>query len=788
MLKTVRMLNKQDRQNRSILVPKTVQDLIPVDAIYEGGIFRHGQNKYSMCYAFDDINFCIAADKDQESMFYTYEDIINSFDVGSEVKITINNRTLDRERFASDILVPDNANDDLGKDREEYNTMLLDKAKNSNNIIQERYITISVFKDSLDEARTYFNRIYTDLNIHFTKLGSGLREIKTEERLKIFYSFLRPGEDELFAFDFKARKNLGHSFKDYICPDSIELIDDKTIKFGDKYARVLFLKDYASYINPSILPEFTGALKKNLMLSIDNIMIPTEEAIKETETRLLGAEANISKWTQKQVDNKNFSSVVPPQLRKAREELEEFLNDLTSRDQKMLLSVLTIVHVADTVAELNEDTETLRNVAGKNRCQLAVLRWMQIAGLSTCLPWGVRQLPVDCLRTLSTEALASFMPFYAQDVLQANGEYFGQNAINKNLVVVNRENFKNGNSWILGVPGSGKSFAAKESICSYMLGTDSDIIIIDPDREYGNLVKHFKGETIVLSPTSEHHINALDLNENYADGQDPIVLKSNFIISLCEQALKDKKLSAIDTSIIDRCTKIVYADFVKNNYRGTCPTLLDFYECLLAQPEEEAHDLALALEMFTKGSMNTFAKQTNVNSDNRLICYDLNELTGSGDQLARLGMLIMLDSILNRLTANRAEHRNTYIFVDEVYLLFQYSYAADFFFKLWKRIRKYGGFCIGITQNVTDLLQSHTAETMLSNSEIVLMFSQAPNDIVQLQELLGISDVQANYMQNVPSGHGLLKVGKNLIPIVNEFPTDTGLYKLMTTKLKEVED
>lgn len=788
MLKTLQTIKKQDQENRSVKIPETVQDLIPVSAVYEGGIFRHGNNKYSMCYRFTDVNFCVSSNADQTEIFYKYEDIINSYDIGAEIKLTINNKRIDLKEFRDTLLLNEEQGEDLeylNVYKREYNQMLLDKISESNNIIQEKYLTVSVYKKDLVEARAYFARIYTELNIRFKAAGAELIELSTEERLKIFYNFFRPNEISDFYYKYKNHKKLGHSFKDYICPDQIELIDDHTLKLGERYARVLFLKDYATYNKVQVLPEFTE-INKNLMISIDSITIPTDEAVKDVEMTLLGAEANITKWGQRQTANKNFVSEIPPQLKQARDEINEVLSDLTTRDQKMFLCIFTLIHTADTLEELNEDTESIKTIAVRNRCQLSVLRWQQVEGLSTVLPWGVRYL--NGFRTLSTEQLASFMPFHVQNVQQKGGEYFGQNAVNHNLIIVNKTLYKNGNSWILGTSGAGKSFAAKQEIVNYMLCTDGDIIIIDPEREYGDLTRALKGSVIELSALSENHINALDINENYSDEGDSVTLKSQFIMSVCEQALKGSRLTARDESIIDRCAREVYKDYVANGYQGECPTLTDFYNILKIQPEEEAQRLALALELFTVGSLNTFAKQTNVDVNNRLICYDMLELTQQSEQLTPIGMLIVLDAISNRLSYNREHKRNTYIFIDEIYLMFMHEYAATFLFKLWKRIRKYKGFCTGITQNIGDLLQSHKAETMLSNSEFIILLSQSESDIHKLQKLLNISDTQTDYISDVPAGTGLIKAGKNLIPFVNKFPKDTELYRLMDTSNKNVED
>ena len=514
------------------------------------------------------------------------------------------------------------------------------------------------------------------------------------------------------------------------------------------------------------------------MLSVDIIPIPTDEAVKEAENRRLGVETNITNWQRKQNANNNWSSIIPYDMEQQRNDSKEFLDDLTLRDQRMFLVVITVIITDDTKEKLESDTEAIKQIASKNLCQLGVLKYQQLDGLQTVLPFGVRK--IDALRTLTTESLAVFMPFKVQEIRHKDGIFYGQNAISKNMIIADRRQLLNGNSFILGVSGSGKSFTAKQEILSIRLrDPNADIIIIDPEREYAPLVKSFNGEVIKISATSDNHINAMDMNSEYGDGANPVILKSEFILSLCEQLIGSGNLGPKQKSIIDRCTANVYRVFQQGNYQGIPPTLQDFREQLLNQPEEEAKEIALAIELFTNGSLNTFAMNTNVNTSSSLISYDILDL---GKQLLPLGMLVVLDSILNRITANRTKGKNTYIFIDEIYLLFQYEYSANFLFTLWKRVRKYGAFATGITQNVEDLLQSHTARTMLANSEFIIMLNQASTDRVELAKLLNISDLQMSYITNVGAGEGLIKVGSALVPFSNRFPKNTELYKLMTTR------
>ncbi len=775
MIKSLRTLFKQDKE--SYKAPKSVQDYIPIQKMWDDGIFKVG-NRYTKTFRFDDINYAVASREDKEAMFLEYSELLNSLDSGVTTKITINNHCRNRTDFERSVLIPFKE-DGLDIYRKEYNDMLLDKATGANSITQEKYITISVHKKDITEARNYFNRIGSELSSHFAKLGSVCSDIDGTERLRILHDFYRAGEETNFNFDVKESAKLGHDFKDYICPDSMER-SDNYIKLGDKYARVLFLKDFASYIKDSMVTELTD-LNRNMMFSIDVIPIPTDEAVREVENRLLGVETNITNWQRRQNSNNNFSAVVPYDMELQRKESKEFLDDLTTRDQRMMFATITLVHMADTKEQLDSDTEELQSIARKHLCQLAVLKFQQTDGLNTVLPIGARK--IDALRTLTTESLAVFIPFKVQEILHDGGIYYGQNSISNNMIVANRSFLLNGNSFILGVPGSGKSFTGKNEIVNLMLAGDADIIVIDPEREYSRLVEAMGGATIKISATSNNHINAMDMNSEYGDGANPVTLKSEFILSLCEQLIGANNLGPMQKSIIDRCTASVYREYQQNGYTGKVPTLKDFRAELLKQSEPEAKEIALAIELFTDGSLNTFAKETNVDVDNRLICYDILDL---GKQLLPIGMLVVLDNILNRITANRAKGKHTFIFIDEIYLLFQHEYSANFLFTLWKRVRKYGAYCTGITQNVDDLLQSHTARTMLANSEFLIMLNQASTDRLRLAELVNISDMQMSYITNVEAGRGLMKVGSALVPFFNKFPKHTKLYKLMTTKPGEV--
>lgn len=774
-MKTLNKLFKRDKEK--FVVPRSAQDIIPIKAIWEDGIFLVGTDKYSKSFKFLDINYAVASKEDKEAMFIDYSDLLNSLDTGATAKITINNRRINKIDFEKQILLK-MQNDDLDRYRKEYNEMLINQAKDANEIIQEKIITLSVYKKSIEEARTYFSRVGADLISKFATLGSKCMELDAVERLRILHDFYRTGNETSFRFDFKETIRKGHNFKDFICPDSFEFKDDY-FKIGDRYGKVMFLKEYASFVKDSMVTELTE-LNKNMMLSIDIIPVPQDEAVKEAENRRMGIETNITNWQRKQNANNNFSAIIPYDMEQQRAESKEFLDDLTTRDQRMFLVVITMVITADTKQELDNTRDDIEQIASKELCQMGTLKFQQLDGLNQVLPIVSNFNNIKALRTLTTESLAVFIPFKVQEIRHEGGIFYGQNVISKNMIIADRNQLLNGNSFTLGVSGSGKSFISKEEIASIKLkDKDADIIIIDPEREYSKLVRAFGGEVIKISATSRNHINAMDMTKDYGDGANPVILKSEFILSLCEQLIGSSNLGAKQKSIIDRCTANTYRFYQQGNYQGTPPTLQDFREELLKQDEPEAKEIALAIELFTNGSLNTFAMNTNVDTSNSLLCYDILDL---GKQLLPIGMLVVLDSILNRITSNRNKGKHTYIFIDEIYLLFQYEYSANFLFTLWKRVRKYGACCTGITQNVEDLLQSHTARTMLANSEFIIMLNQASTDRTELARLLNISDLQMSYITNVKAGEGLIKIGSVLVPFVNKFPRNTELYKLMSTK------
>ena len=771
MIKTLHQTLRQEKEKFKI--PKSVQQAIPIQCVWPDGIFKTGK-LYSKSFRFTDINYYIADKEDKRDLLMKYSELLNALDSGATAKITINNRRIDKEEFERSILLP-MREDGLNHYREEYNEMLRTKISETNNsIIRERYLTISVYKKSIDEARTFFSRVGTEIMAYFSKLSSTGEELDAGERLKIFRDFFREEESPSLEFDLKAFAKKGHSFKDWIAPDSMEFFQDY-FKINGRYGRVLYMQDYANYVKDTMIKELCD-LSRNLMLSIDILPVPTDEAVKEIQNKLLGIETNVTNWQRRQNENNNFSAIVPYDMELQRTETKEMLNDLTTRDQRMMFGILTLVHMADSKKQLDADTDTLKSTARKMLCQLSVLRWQQLDGLQTVLPFGLKE--IHALRTMTTESTAVLIPFHTQEIMHDGGVYFGQNAVSKNMIVVDRRKLLNGNSFRLGVSGSGKSFSAKEEIVALALSRpDDDILILDPESEFTLLAEALKGEVIRVSATSDTHLNALDMDSAYGDEKNPLIEKSQFVLSLFEQLVGAGNLSAKEHSILDRCTADVYRDYIRSGYKGEVPTLKDLYRQLMLQPEEEARDLALSSELFVNGSLNTFAQETNVNTKSRIIAYDIREL---GEQLMPIGILVTLDAIFNRVIQNWRKGKTTWIFVDEFYLLFRYQYSAEFFYKLWKRIRKYNGFMNAMTQNVDEVLRSDTARLMLANSEFIIMLNQAATDREELARILNISEDQLGYITNVKAGSGLISCSGNIVPFENSHPRDS-LFRLMST-------
>ena len=758
-------------------IPRSTQQSIPIRKLYPDGIWKV-ENLFSRTWRFSDINYAVGSELEKQSMMGLYCSLLNSLPADVLTKITINNRCLNRQEFQRAVLMR-TADDGHDEYRAEYNRMLMEKAEAGNHIMQEKYVTVSAPAKKLEEAIDIFHRVHNDLSVNFRRLSSTLTELDHRDRLQILRDFFRIQDTSPIRVNFKEQLARGHDIRDWICPDTMKIHHDH-IDLGDKVARVLFLKSTGTVLDDALLYRLTS-FTRNLMISIDILPIPTEQAIRKVQNMILAVETDITRWQRRQNDNYNFSALIPPHLETARNNGREMMQELTENDQRMFLSQLTLIHLADDINQLNQDTDTLIAIGREFNCDFRTLYWQQEDGMNTALPYGLRK--IHAMETNITKGVGAFLPFATQEIYHQQGIYYGSNAISRNPILCNRKNQLNGNGFILGVSGSGKSFAAKEEIASIALGTTDDIIIIDPEFEYAPLAAALGGEVIEISANSMHHINAMDMVQGYGDISNPIALKSEFVMSLCDELKTNGHITANQKSLIDRCVEKVYRKYLKTDYAGEPPTLSDLYTELLNQKEAEAHDLALSLELFTKGSLNIFAHQTNVDMNRRIIVFDIHNL---GKQLKSVGLLVMLDALLNRVIQNRRLGKRTWLYIDEIYLFFSNELSANFLSESWKRFRKYGALATGLTQNIEDCLHSQMARAMLANSEFLLLLNQSATDQAELARLLRISDEQMQYVTDAPRGQGLIKVGQNLVPFTNNFPKDTQLYKLMTTKPEDL--
>lgn len=759
-------------------VPSRVQDCINIESVnLDTGIFFHGKDIYTKQYEFTDVNYEVVSEQDKEVIIAQWCQLINSFSAGGEFKITLNNRRIDEDVLEKSafLQMKGDANDIY---RKELNENLRDKLAACNNIDTQLVLTLRTQARDFDDAKMQFDQMEKSTRVKLSEVGSDLIALSAMDRFRILFNIFRNGEEDLFDFD-PHKGFYMYDFKDYICPDTIEVFPDY-LKLGNKYVRTLFLKSYASTVNDNVL-HATLSLPKTACLSLDIKVMDPAQAKDLLEKHLFNVSGDITKWQNSQNKHDNYSAEIPYDLKMPRAEAEAQLADLVEHDQNLCYTWVSIMLMADSLEELNADTELVRNNGKKNNITLITPLRYQIEAMNTAVPTGVNLHLMS--RLLMTICVATLMPFKTQNILHTNGVYYGINPLSKKLLTVNRDNLINQNSFVLGTSGSGKSFISKAEIMSMILRGDTDVIIVDPESEYGALTKALGGELVVLDASKDVRINAMDLSAEYSkEEKNPITVKSDFLISLVAR-INGGVLSAEEKSIIDRCLKRVYEPYLRSKYQGEPPTLVDFKQELDRQGDVVAKRLATSIELFTEGSLNLFAQQSNVNVNSTLVCYDILNL---GRQLRPLAMLVVLDAIFNRMAKNRYLGRKTAIFVDEIYLLFQDEFSEEYLTSLWKRCRKYGARMTGITQNIEDLLVSDSARKMLNDSEFLVLLSQTGTDRDELAKLLHISPVQMPFISTGQVGEGLLKVGKAIVPFENKFGTDTAIYSLLTSKMSDL--
>ena len=765
----------------------SVVEEIPYLQMYPDGICRVTEKKYSKSLVFEDINYQLAQADDKTAIFENWCDFLNYFDASVSVQLSFINQGARKEKAQAAIEIP--AQDDaFNSIRREYADMLKNQLEKGNNGLEKcKYITFSIEADNLAAAKARLSRIETDVLNNFKVLGVTARPMNGQERLNVLHGIFHP-EGEPFRFSWDWLVPSGLTTKDFIAPSSFRFGDGRTFRMGRKLGAVSFLEILAPELNDRMLSDILD-LENGIIVNLHIRSIDQSEAIKTIKRKITDLDKMKIEEQKKAVRSGYDMDIIPSDLATFGSEAKNLLQDLQSRNERMFLLTFLVVNMADTKRKLDNDIFATAGFAQKNNCALTRLDYLQEAGFMSSIPLGENLIPIQ--RGLTTSSTAIFIPFITQELFQRGAAlYYGLNALSNNMILCDRKQLKNPNGLILGTPGSGKSFAAKREMTNAFLITDDDIIICDPEAEYFSLVQRLGGQVIRLSPAGKgmdgkpQYVNPMDINLNYSEDDNPLALKSDFILSLCELVIGGKEgLQPVEKTVIDRAVRNVYRPFLADPDPAKMPILGDLYNELLKQPEPEAARIAAALELYVSGSLNVFNHRTNVELSNRLVCFDIKQL---GKQLKKLGMLIVQDQVWNRVTVNRAEKKATRYYMDEFHLLLKEEQTAAYSVEIWKRFRKWGGIPTAITQNVKDLLSSREVENIFENSDFVLMLNQAQGDRAILAKQLNISPQQMKYVTHTEAGEGLIFYGNVVLPFIDRFPTDTELYCLLTTKPEEV--
>ena len=752
--------------------------------MWPDGVCQVTGNFYTKTIQFQDINYQLSQNEDKSAIFDAWCDFLNYFDSSIRFQFSFLNLTASMESFEQSIFIPPQ-NDAFDSIRAEYAEMLQNQlAKGNNGLTKTKFLTFGIEADSIKTAKPRLERIENDILNNFKRLGVSAAVLNGLERLRLMHDIFHMDDQSRFQFSWDWLAPSGLSTKDFIAPSSFEFKEGRTFRMGKKFGAVSFLQILAPELNDRMLADFLD-MESSLIATMHIQSVDQVAAIKTVKRKITDLDKMKIEEQKKAVRAGYDMDIIPSDLATYGTEAKNLLKELQSRNERMFLMTFLLVNTADTKQQLDNNVFQASSIAQKYNCQLVRLDYLQEEGLMSSLPLDFNQVEIQ--RSLTTSSTAIFIPFTTQELFQSGGEalYYGLNALSSNLIMVDRKKLKNPNGLILGTPGSGKSFSAKREITNAFLITGDDIAICDPEGEYFPLVQRLGGQVIRISPTSSDYINPLDINLNYSDDENPLSLKADFILSLCELVVGSRDgLQPVEKTVIDRCVRLIYQPYLNDPCSENIPILGDLYEALLKQDEKEAHHIATALEIYVSGSLNVFNHRTNVDVNNRIVCYDIKEL---GKQLKKLGMLIVQDQVWGRVTANRAAGKSTRYYMDEFHLLLKEEQTAAYSVEIWKRFRKWGGIPTGITQNVKDLLSSREVENIFENSDFVYMLNQAGGDRQILAKQLNISPHQLSYVTHSGEGEGLLFYGNVILPFIDRFPKDTELYAVMTTKPNEIK-
>ena len=753
--------------------------------MFPDGVCRVKPGYFTKTIQFQDINYQLNQNEDKTAIFESWCDFLNYFDSSVKFQLSFMNLAANKDTYGQSIEIPPQG-DDFDGIRIEYTDMLRSQlARGNNGLIKTKYLTFGIEAESVKVAKPRLDRIETDLLNNFKRLGVAAEPLNGKQRLALMHGVFHMDEQLDFRFSWDWLAPTGLSVKDFIAPSSFEFRNGKEFGVGKKLGAVSFLQILAPELNDRMLADFLD-MESSLIVTMHIQSVDQVKAIKTVKRKITDLQKMTIEEQKKAVRSGYDMDIIPSDLATYGNEAKKILQDLQSRNERMFLLTFLVLNTADTKQQLSNNVFQASSIAQKYNCQLTRLDFQQEEGLMSCLPIGYNQIEIQ--RGLTTSSVAIFVPFTTQELFQTGKEalYCGINALSNNLIMVDRKKLKNPNGLILGTPGSGKSFSAKREIANVFMVTSDDIIICDPEAEYGPLVERLHGQVIRISPTSPHYINPMDLNLNYSEDENPLSLKSDFLLSLCELIVGGKEgLQPVEKTVIDRCVRLVYRDYLADPKPEKMPILEDLYNELLRQEEKEAHYIATALEIYVTGSLNVFNHRTNVDIQSRIVSYDIKEL---GKQLKKIGMLIVQDQVWNRVTVNREARKSTRYYIDEMHLLLKEEQTAAYSVEIWKRFRKWGGIPTGITQNVKDLLSSREVENIFENSDYIYMLNQASGDRQILAKHLNISPHQLSYVTHSGEGEGLLFYGSVILPFVDRFPKDTELYRIMTTKLSDISE
>lgn len=781
--RAVRKVIRDAQRNDGI--PKTAQQSIPFDRMFPDGICRVGLDYYTKTIQYEDINYQLAQQEDKTEIFEEWCSFLNFFDSSVRFQLSFSNMATDVSDFEKSIAIS-HKNDGFDDVRDEYSEVLLHQMEAGNNgLTKTKYLTFGIHAESMKNAKPRLIHIETDILNNFKRLGVQARTLNGSERLEVMHRQFHMGDDAKFNFDWKYLTSSGLSVKDFMAPSSFAFPTGRHFQIGEMYGCMSFLSIDASDISDRLLADFLS-MESSQVVTMHIQSVDQNEAIKTIKHTITELDRSKIEEQKKAVRAGYDMDIIPSDLATYGKDAKALLKELQSQNERMFLLTFLVMNTGKTKQELENNVFQAASIAQKHNCNLVRLDYQQEQGLMSTLPLANNLIEIQ--RGMTTSSTAIFVPFTTQELFQSGNEalYYGLNALSNNMIMVDRKKLKNPNALILGTPGSGKSFSAKREIANSFLVTDDDIIISDPESEYSPLVARFGGQVIKISPISDQYINPMDINMNYSDDDNPIALKADFILSLCELIVGNKDgLRPVEKTVIDRCIRQIYQKYFEDPGPEHMPILEDLYHSLLEQEEPEARHVATALEIYVTGSLNVFNHRTNVELTNRLVCYDIKDL---GKQLKKIGMLVVQDQVWGRVTENRSQGKSTRYYMDEMHLLLREEQTAAYTVEIWKRFRKWGGIPTGITQNVKDLLASKEVENIFENSDFIYMLNQAVGDRQILAKQLNISPHQLSYVTHSGEGEGLLFYGNVILPFVDRFPTNTELYRIMTTRLSEVSE